>query len=372
MANAGRILILPKGEYNANTTYTMLDLVTYNGASWLAKKTATGITPSDANSSYWQKLIDVAGKQDTIKGGATTITDNNLTTNRALVSDGNGKVAVSVVTSTELGYLDGVTSNIQTQLNGKSASGHTHNYAGASTPGGSATSATKATQDSQGQQINTTYIKGVSASGNVITVTKGNGTSSNITIKAGDESTVRFVNNESDENFDWIQVKDANDEWINFQRAYTQRYELYVSQNNGAEFTAYAGGVDGYVTSAGGTPEVAFANAMTVTMTKSIADGFGIGCVISKPIDLSRFNKLKFYHESTLSNAYARITVFITQLKDKKMTPITSQILAQDTSANGNVEIDISGLNGEYYIGIETKKCGNSNASVTISNMYME
>ena len=45
MANAGRILILPKGEYNANSTYTMLDLVTYNGASWLAKKTATGITP---------------------------------------------------------------------------------------------------------------------------------------------------------------------------------------------------------------------------------------------------------------------------------------------------------------------------------------
>lgn len=59
------------------------------------------------------------GKQATITGAATTIDTENLTTNRALVSSGSGKVAVSAVTSTELGYLDGVTSNIQTQLNGK-------------------------------------------------------------------------------------------------------------------------------------------------------------------------------------------------------------------------------------------------------------
>lgn len=58
-------------------------------------------------------------KQDKIVGGASTITDDNLTANRALVSDGNGKVAVSNVTNTELGYLDGVTSNVQTQLNNK-------------------------------------------------------------------------------------------------------------------------------------------------------------------------------------------------------------------------------------------------------------
>lgn len=57
-------------------------------------------------------------KQNTITGGASTITDDNLTTNRALVSNSSGKVAVSTVTATELGYLDGVTSNIQTQIDG--------------------------------------------------------------------------------------------------------------------------------------------------------------------------------------------------------------------------------------------------------------
>lgn len=75
---------------------------------------------SDANkpiSTATQTALN--GKQATITGGASTITTSNLTANRALVSDASGKVAVSEVTSTELSYLDGVTSNIQTQLNGK-------------------------------------------------------------------------------------------------------------------------------------------------------------------------------------------------------------------------------------------------------------
>jgi hypothetical protein len=62
----------------------------------------------------------LAGKQATITGGATTIVTNNLTASMALVSDGSGKVAAhSTVSTTELGYLDGVTSAIQTQLNAK-------------------------------------------------------------------------------------------------------------------------------------------------------------------------------------------------------------------------------------------------------------
>lgn len=43
-------------------------------------------------------------------------------------------------------------------------------------------SATKATQDSQGQQINTTYVKGLSANNATLTVTKGNGSTSTITV----------------------------------------------------------------------------------------------------------------------------------------------------------------------------------------------
>ena len=103
--------------------------------------TATELNYVDGVTSAIQTQLN--SKQATITGGATTITGSNLTANRALISNGSGKVAVSAVTSTELGYLDGVTSNVQTQLDGKSASGHTHNYAGSSSVGGAATSANK-------------------------------------------------------------------------------------------------------------------------------------------------------------------------------------------------------------------------------------
>lgn len=51
----------------------------------------------------------LAGKEPTI----------SVTANRALVSDANGKVSASSATATEVGYLSGVTSAIQTQINSK-------------------------------------------------------------------------------------------------------------------------------------------------------------------------------------------------------------------------------------------------------------
>lgn len=57
-------------------------------------------------------------KQNTITGAATTVAANNLTASRALVSGSSGKIEASVITSTQLGYLSGVTSNIQPQIDG--------------------------------------------------------------------------------------------------------------------------------------------------------------------------------------------------------------------------------------------------------------
>jgi len=68
-----------------------------------------------------QTQID--GKEDTITGAATTITSSDLTASRALIANGSGKVAVSTVTDTELGYLSGVTSSIQTQIDNTASAG---------------------------------------------------------------------------------------------------------------------------------------------------------------------------------------------------------------------------------------------------------
>ena len=50
--SAGRILILPKGSYDSTTTYEFLDAVYYQGSTYICKKTALNVLPS--NTEYWQ------------------------------------------------------------------------------------------------------------------------------------------------------------------------------------------------------------------------------------------------------------------------------------------------------------------------------
>jgi len=94
-----------------------------------ANKIASGVV-SDSEFQFLGNVTSdlqsqLSGKQATITGAATSIDAENLTVSRALVSDASGKVAVSAVTSTEISYLDGVTSDIQTQLDGMSAASDT-------------------------------------------------------------------------------------------------------------------------------------------------------------------------------------------------------------------------------------------------------
>ncbi len=59
------------------------------------------------------------GKASAATGAITTFYSSNATASRAIVSDVSGKLSVSATTSTEIGYVNGVTSAIQTQLNAK-------------------------------------------------------------------------------------------------------------------------------------------------------------------------------------------------------------------------------------------------------------
>ena len=69
----------------------------------------------------------------------------DLASGMVMICNSNGKIATSSVVSTaELGYLDGVTSAIQTQLDGKAKSSHTHTLANISNINRIATSSAKA------------------------------------------------------------------------------------------------------------------------------------------------------------------------------------------------------------------------------------
>jgi len=102
-------------------TGTINELTYWSGANTLGSLT-TGTYPSLTELSYVKGTTStiqtqLAAKQDTITGAATTITSSDLTVSRALISNASGKVDISATTSTELGYVSGVTSGIQTQIN---------------------------------------------------------------------------------------------------------------------------------------------------------------------------------------------------------------------------------------------------------------
>ena len=95
MATAGRILIVPRGDFSASTTYEMLDLVNYNSATWLAKKTSVGIAPSEASSEYWFRM------QGSVIQNPTQIANNLTTTASGYALDARqGKALMDSITST--------------------------------------------------------------------------------------------------------------------------------------------------------------------------------------------------------------------------------------------------------------------------------
>lgn len=95
-------------DFNASAGVVSIDYT--NGQK------ANSTQPGFLTAQNWNDFND---KQDAITGAATTVTTSDLTADRAVVSNGSGKIAASTATSTEVGYLSGVTSAIQTQLNSK-------------------------------------------------------------------------------------------------------------------------------------------------------------------------------------------------------------------------------------------------------------
>lgn len=95
MAIAGRVAIVPKGDWSADATYKRLDAVTYNNTLYFAKKDVPAGTAT-SNTEYWSKSI---------VGGASAI----ATTEDAGVVKPDGK-SMSVDESGTLSInLDGTT-----------------------------------------------------------------------------------------------------------------------------------------------------------------------------------------------------------------------------------------------------------------------
>lgn len=100
---------------------------TAGAANRYFRSDGTWTVPPNTNTTY------------TLTKSGSTITLNGSDGSETSVTDSNTTYSLSsfgvTATATELNYMDGVTSNVQTQLNGKAASSHSHNTASTSAAG---------------------------------------------------------------------------------------------------------------------------------------------------------------------------------------------------------------------------------------------
>ena len=116
-------------------------------------QTAGDNSTKAANTAYVKTAID------NLNGAISSVKTSNLTANRTLVSNSSGKIAVSSTTSTELGYVHGVTSNIQTQLNNKVGVSTNNTFTGTNDFTQSPTMPTPSSSDNSTKGATTAFVK---------------------------------------------------------------------------------------------------------------------------------------------------------------------------------------------------------------------
>lgn len=164
-----------------------------------------------------------------------------VTASRALVSDGSGFVSPATTTATEIGYVNGVTSAIQTQLNGKQASDNTLTALAAYNTNGLMTQTAADTFTGR-------TLTGPAAG---ITVSNGNGVSGNPTLAlANDLSALEALASTG------IAVRTTTDTWAQRSVAVTASTGLSVTNGDGVSGNPTLAGVDA-TTSVKGVVEIA-------------------------------------------------------------------------------------------------------------------
>ena len=132
VANQTARFALTTSDVQLGDTVKQLDTgVMYIVTDETKLNSADGYTEYTAGSATSVPWSGVTGKPSSFTPSSHThgnvTNDGKLpTASRALISDSSKNITVSSVTDTELGYLSGVTSSVQTQLNGKAASDHVH------------------------------------------------------------------------------------------------------------------------------------------------------------------------------------------------------------------------------------------------------
>lgn len=85
--NLGVVSVVPKGEYDATAYYEKLNIVQYNGSTYMATQPSTGVLPT--NTSYWQFIAGGVREEDIVDNLESTATNKPLSANQGNVLNNN-------------------------------------------------------------------------------------------------------------------------------------------------------------------------------------------------------------------------------------------------------------------------------------------
>ena len=164
-------------------------------------------------------------------------------------------------------------------------------------------------------------------------------------------ATVRYVSDESDADYDWVQVKDANGNWVNWKTGNLSG--LYVIKKgqliDGYSFAGY-----------NDTNQSVVQNSDSVTFKKP--NTTKTGGLMSNGIDVTKYTKFKFT-VSALSDTNSYVAIFGTNA----MGELKTQIL---TPSAKTYEADLSNVSGVIYIGVVMSI--NGSRTITMTDMHFE
>ena len=309
---AGRILIMPRGTYDANATYEMLDLVMYNNASWLAKKTATGIEPT--NDEYWHKMAD----------GVELVT--NLTT------EVEGKALDASMGKVLKDLIDAVGADaLRERLTALDEASATHS-----------------------EDIETLRLA-IEEFGNIDTST---------VMYDADTDSLKVL-----KNGEWVETSLKARTEIMSLYVDGEDYARFISYAGGVGETSYGETVTTPTLTKSGEMVITLTNPNDSYMRGSVVSA-------SVDFTGYNELKFTHTSTTAGGNGVTRTVLIITPVRETLMTPVSSLELsranANPTVTDEDVTIDVSELSGEYHIGIFMRMYGKVTSRTSIKNMYLE
>lgn len=186
-----------------------------------------------------------------------------------------------------------------------------------------------------------------------------------------DKSTVRYISDEADENFDWIQVQDAEGNWVNSHRAYIARYWFVKDGLNVGNISQTVGNTNANISH---EDDLTILSVATSNGTQQYEN------FVFDEIDFTNYHTLTFEQSSTFfaasSSAYVTFGV-----KDSLGNVLTYYKF--DTYANNSINftdeviLDVSNIEGKYipFITLSTyynHSTSTATATCRLSQVYAE